>query len=215
MTMTRPPTTNACGRRAFVLLLGMLLLAGCTTTLKRCAYEGLGRDGWQHPDRVIEALALRPGDRVADLGSGGGYFTFRLARAVGPTGRVYAVDIDEALNADLRARAAREGFANVEVILARPDDPLLPPASIDLIFTSNTYHHLKDRVAYFASAGKALAPDGRIAVIDFDRRGWMHSLGHYTDPDTIKAEMGAAGYRLEQEHAFLPRQSFLLFSRGG
>src|SRR4030095_12939357 len=74
-----------------------LFCAGCTS-LKRWAYEGWGRDRWQQPDGVIEALRLRPGDRVADLGSGGGYFTFRLAKAVGPTGHVYAVDVDEGVD---------------------------------------------------------------------------------------------------------------------
>ena len=128
---------------------------------------------------------------------------------------MYAVDIDEALNADLRARAAREGHADVEVILARPDDPLLPPAAIDLIFPSNTYHHLKDRIAYFANVKRSLAPAGRIAIIDFDGRGWLPSFGHYTESGTIKAELRAAGYRLELEHTFLPKQSFLVFAPGG
>ena len=200
--------------RASALLLTLLLLAGCTT-LKRCTYEGFGRDQWQEPERVVQALGLRPGNHVADLGSGGGYFTFRLARAVGPTGKVYAVDIDEAMNADLRARAKEDGHQNVAVILAKPDDPLLPPGAIDLVFTSNTYHQLKDRTAYFARLGKSLKPDGRIAVIDFDSRGWMQSVGHYTDPEAIKAEMRAAGYRLEREHTFLGKQSFLVFSRAG
>lgn len=200
------------GRPPSALLLALLLLAGCTT-LKRCTYEGFGRDAWQEPERVVQALGLGPGNQVADLGSGGGYFTFRLAKAVGPTGKVYAVDIDEAMNADLRARAAQEGHKNVEVVLARPDDPRLPPGAIDLVLTSNTYHHLKDRTAYFAKLKKALKPQGRVAIIDFDSRGWMQSVGHYTDPETIKSEMRAAGYRLEKEHAFLSKQSFLVFSQ--
>lgn len=200
-------------RQPSALLLALLLLAGCTT-LKRWAYEGFGRDGWQEPERVVQALELRPGDRVADLGSGSGYFTFRLARAVGPTGYIHAVDIDEAMNADLRARAKQEGHANVEVILAKPDDPLLPPGAIDLVFTSNTYHLMKDRTAYFARLKRYLKPEGRVAIVDFDHRGWTWLIGHSTDPETIRAEMRAAGYRLAREHTFLSKQSFLVFSRG-
>lgn len=201
-------------RRPSALLLAVLLVAGCTT-LKRCGYEGFGRDEWQQPERVVQALGLRPGDRVADLGSGSGYFTFRLARAVGPTGKVYAVDIDEPMSADLRARAKQEGHANVEVILAKRDDPLLPPGVIDLVFTSNTYHLMKDRTAYFARLRAALKPGGRVAIVDFDRRGWTRLVGHYTELETIKTEMRAAGYRLTAEHGFLEKQSFLVFSPAG
>ena len=201
-------------RRLSPLLLAVLLLVGCTT-LKRCAYEGFGREGWQQPERVVETLGVKPGDHVADVGSGGGYFTFRLARAVGPTGKVYAVDIDADMNADLTARAKGESLANVEVILATPDDPLLPPSAIDLVFTSNTYHHLKDRTAYFAKLKTALKPSGRVAIIDFDGRSWITSLGHHTDPETIKRELSAAGYRLERAHGFLDRQSFLIFVPSG
>ncbi|MGH7887023.1 MAG: methyltransferase domain-containing protein, partial [Candidatus Binatia bacterium] len=75
------------------ILLVCCLLTSCSK-LKQWAYEGVNRDQWQQPDRVIATLKLRPGDQVADLGAGGGYFTFKLAKAVGPTGKVYAVDID-------------------------------------------------------------------------------------------------------------------------
>ena len=82
------------GRVVAALAVLLVLLAGGCNKLKRSAYDGFGRDGWQQPDRVIEALALEPGARVADLGAGGGYFTFRLADATGPDGLVYAVDVD-------------------------------------------------------------------------------------------------------------------------
>src|SRR5262247_686823 len=144
-----------------IQLLIFFLLVGCAR-LKQCAYEGLSRDQWQQRDRVIESLEIRPGDRVADIGSGGGYFTFRLAKAVGADGKVYAVDVDKELNDALARRAKDEGYANVEIILAKADDPLLPSA-VDLIFTSNTYHHLQNRTAYFANLKKYLKPNGRIA----------------------------------------------------
>src|SRR3990172_10180428 len=116
---------------AALALASLAFLAGACTQLKRCAYEEIGRDEWQQPERVVEALALEPRSRGADLGAGGGYFTFRLARAVGPAGRVYAVDVDEGLNDYVASRARDEGLANVGVILAKYDDPLLPPAGVD------------------------------------------------------------------------------------
>ena len=192
--------------------LALLFLAGCAF-LKQCAYEGFNRDQWQQPQKVIESLALRPGDHVADLGSGSGYFTFRLAEAVGPQGKVYAVDVDREMN-DLLAKATKEkGIDNVELILALRDDPLLPPTGVDLVFTVNTYHHFENRVAYFERLRKYLRPGGRVAVIDFDQRAWFEGMwNHYTPAEFIKREMEQAGYGLQRELTFLDRQSFLIFA---
>jgi predicted methyltransferase len=194
------------------LLLAFCLLAGCGK-LKQWAYEGVNRDHWQQPEKVIAALKLRPGDQVADLGAGGGYFTFMLAKAVGPAGKVYAVDIDREMTDLIGAQTQKESVNNVETILAKTDDPLLPKAGVDLIFTSNTYHHIDNRVTYFTNLRKYLKPGGRIAVIDYDRRAWFEGLlRHYTPTEFIKREMEQAGYALQQEHDFLDRQSFIIFA---
>ncbi|HTN71507.1 MAG TPA: methyltransferase domain-containing protein [Methylomirabilota bacterium] len=198
--------------RLALLLSALVVLAGCAT-LKQCAYGGLNRSEWQQPERVIQSLDIGPGDHVADLGSGGGYFTFRLAKAVGATGRVYAVDIDPDMTDLLAKQAKQENVGNIEVILAKANDPLLPATGIDLIFTVDTYHHIGNRVSYFANLRKVLRPGGRIAVIDFDRRAWLEGLWHhYTPPEFIKREMEAAGYSLQHEFNFLDRQSFLIFA---
>jgi ubiquinone/menaquinone biosynthesis C-methylase UbiE len=188
-----------------------LLMAGCAQ-LKQCAYAGINRDEWQQPQKVIAELNIEPGAVVADVGSGGGYFTFRLSDAVGPSGKVYAVDVDRDMVDLIAKRATEEGRLNIEVILAKPDDPSLPKAGIDLVFTSNTYHHIENRVAYFVNLRQHLRPDGRIAIIDFDRRAWLGGLlRHYTPSEFIKREMEQAGYTLQQEFDFLNRQSFLIF----
>lgn len=198
--------------RALILLFA-LALAGCTT-LKRCAYEGINRDEWQKPEEVTRALDLKTGDHIADLGSGSGYFTFRLARAVGPRGKVYAVDVDEGLNQYIAGQARERGLTNIDVILANRDDPLLPPSGVDMIFSTNTYHFLENRTAYFANASKYLRPGGRIVIIDFNSRQWFDIFGaHYTPGDLIKSEMEKAGYTLQREFDLLPRQHFLVFSK--
>lgn len=195
---------------AGALLLGWLAAAGCTE-IKRWAYEGGDRDAWQQPGRVIAALGVQSGDRVADLGSGSGYFTVWLAEAVGDEGRVVAVDVDEAMNEALRADLVAQGIANVDVVLATPEAPGLEPASVDLIFSSNTYHHIDDRVVYFSRLREALAGGGRVALIDFVPDGFWQRL-HATDVETIRAEMAAAGYRPIARFDFLERQSFEIFA---
>ncbi len=194
-----------------VAVLPLLICAGCGG-LSRTFMNSPWRARWQQPEVVIRSLSIRPGDHVADLGAGGGYFTFRLADAVGSTGKVYAVDVDKG-NLDYIARRAKEqGYANVEIILAKYDDPLLPKGRVDLIFTCNTYHHLEDRAAYFASAARYLRPNGRVAVIDLNGNSWFHKLfGHWTPKETSRSEMETAGYQLVTDFDFLSRQNFQVF----
>ena len=205
-------------RLGLLLSLAALAASGCTW-IKRTAYEGFGRDSWQQPEEVIRALQLREGDRVADLGAGGGYFTFRLARAVGPSGQVYAVDVDRGMIEYLQKRSEEEGAGNLETVLADYDDPRIPAPGVDLIFTCNTYHHLAERRAYFEHAKRYLRPGGRVAVVEYrPRQSWLARVflgGHATSAETIREELGAAGYRLEAEHDFLPSQNFLVFRLNG
>ena len=205
--------TGGCPARIFkILLAAVLLFAGCAG-IKQCAYQGLNRDQWQQPQKVVDSLQIRAGAVVADLGAGGGYFTFRLADAVGQGGKVFAVDVDPEMTELIEARARKDARKNVETILAKPADPMLPATGVDLVFTSNTYHHIDNRVAYFANLRKYLRPGARVAVIDFDRRAWVEGLlRHYTPSEFIKRELEQAGYALENEFDFLDRQSFLVFT---
>src|SRR5262249_48745771 len=125
----RPAVILTMLRRATKLvkiqLLIFFLLVGCAR-LKQCAYEGLSRDQWQQRDRGIESLEVRPGRRVGGIWSGGGFFGFGLAKAGGGEGKVYAFDNDQAMNDLVAQQAKKDGVGNIEMILAKPDDPLLP-----------------------------------------------------------------------------------------
>jgi arsenite methyltransferase len=179
--------------------------------------DSADRDRYQNPREVVEALRLKPGMAVADLGSGSGYFTRRFIEAVTASGMVYAVDIEPEMLA-----YAKESIVHMHVpytaefILARPDNPKLPFESVDLIFVCNTAHHLEDRAAYFRNVKSALKPGGRIAIIDFYPDERSGDLGfpkrHLIARETLIREMTDAGYRLDREHAFLPRQYFLEFA---
>lgn len=200
-----PPRPHLAGWAALLAL--ALLAAGCGAA-KRLAYEGFGRDEWQQPERVVADLGLAPGARVADLGSGGGYFTFRLAGAVGPAGRVYAVDVDAGMTEHVAGEAAERGLANVATVLAATDDPKLPER-VDLVFNCNTYHHLESRVAYFQTVRERyLAPGGRVAIVEFKPEKFSHS----TARETIDEEMSAAGFRLVKDFDYLERQHFLVYA---
>ncbi len=216
---------NPCGRapyppamRKILALLTVLCVilvgADCGTRLKVRAYEDDDRDEWQQTERVVETLGLRPGDHVADIGSGSGWFTRPLARAVAPDGRVFAVDVDPEMNAWLERKLAEEDIRNVTVVLATASDPGLPPGGIDLLFTSNTFHHLPDQSAYFETTKKALSPRGRVAIVEYEpaKAGWFPRVFHHaTQRDEIVAALEAAGYRLVADHDFLAKQSFVIF----
>ena len=197
--------------RGAVSAAAALLTVGCVG-LKECAYVGWGRDGWQQPERVVQALDIVPGARVADLGSGTGYFTFRLADATGQEGRVYAVDIDEQLVEYLAERAREEGYSQVAVVQAEPDDAKLPDGGVDLVFTCNTYHHIGERDAYFRRLRASLRPGGRVAIVELRPAWYTRFFPHATSSDLIEQEMADAGYRLVERHDWLSRQHFLVFS---
>jgi ubiquinone/menaquinone biosynthesis C-methylase UbiE len=198
-----------------------LTSVGCSGTSKIDLGRTLtsGRDGWQHPERVVASLEIRKGDRVAEIGAGSGYWLARLSDAVGSEGRVYAVEVEPDLVAALEKRVAKEGFTNVEVILGAYDDPRLPDGEIDLAMTCLTYHHIDDKVTYFRALKHDLSPDGRVVHLD-DRPdspppiSWFQAEGHWTDPDAIVGEMSDAGYSRSQTFDFLPAQSFQIFSPG-
>jgi ubiquinone/menaquinone biosynthesis C-methylase UbiE len=154
-------------------------------------------DRYRQPAKVIASLDLQPGQRVADIGAGHGYLTFRLADKVGPKGLVVATDIDESALAALREHRAQ----NVAVRKVAPDEPGLEAGNFDLILLSEVDQYLPDRVTYLRKLRVALAPNGRIAVTN--RRGFRPAL-------VAAAEQ--AGYTIVGEVTDLPNH-FLVFLR--
>ena len=135
-----------------------------------------------------------------------------MAEAVGPGGTVYAVDVDAGLNKYVEKKAARKDLTQIKTVLAEFGDPLVLE-KVDLIFTSNTYHHFTDPTSYFANALKYLQPDGRVAIIDYNQSPSIFVKKHFVNKDQVIAEMEQGGYVLDQDHSFLPKQVFLVFSK--
>lgn len=206
--MTRPLRPSA------IFLIACLCLVGCA----KLAYQHMNdpsRDAWQKPKEVIEKLAITPGSRVADLGAGGGYFTWYLAGAVGPQGTVYAVDIDETGLGIIEKEMHARGIRNVVTIHAEAGDAKLSEP-VDLVFSCDTYHHMNDRIAYFRSLIRYLKPGGRVAILDFHPHGVFSGLlGHGTAKEEVRRGMESAGYRLSAEFDVVESQHFQVFSPTG
>jgi predicted methyltransferase len=130
------------------------------------ASEWEKRDAWQRPAEVMDALGIRAGQTVADVGAGGGYFTFHLALRVGPTGKVYAEDISDDQLQKIRQQVAREGLTQVETLLGTESDPKLPPGALDAILVVLAYHEMRDYDAMLGALNRALKPGGLLAIID-------------------------------------------------
>ena len=174
-------------------------------------FDDPARDEWQKPHEVLTALALAPDATVADIGSGTGYFTVRLAHFVSE-GRVYGVDIEPDMVQYLSKRAKETGLRNITAVAGKADDPRLP-SSVDRVLVVDTYHHIGDRIAYFARLRGSLKPGARVAIIDFDARSPIGPPpSERLSSEQVTAEMKSAGYELVQHHDFLPRQYFLVFA---
>ncbi len=175
------------------------------------ASESRGRDQWQKPDEVIKAMKVQPGQVIVDIGAGNGYFTRRFAVAVGATGKAIGVEIDSAMVRAMTADAKRLGLTNYEARLVPADDPLLAPASVDVIFLCDAYHHINDRVAYFTKVKAALRAGGRLVIVDFVKT--PENAEHSSRKEDVVSELEQAGYRLNQEFdLLLPKQLFLEFT---
>ena len=166
-------------------------------------FEGESREIAREREAIAATLGLTAGDAVADVGAGTGLFLDLLARAVGPDGAVYAVDLSPGFVEHLEQRAQDEGLASVSVVLCTERSVELAPASVDVVFLCDTYHHVEYPSSVLWSIYRALRPGGRLVIVDFERipgvsRDWI--LGHVrAGKETVLAEIEAAGFRFEDE----------------
>ena len=166
-------------------------------------------------DEVVGLVGLKPGQTVADIGAGSGLFSVPLARAVGPAGRVYAVEIDAGFFPQIRKRAGAAGVGNVDTVLGQFTDPALPVKTVDVVFFHDVIHHIADRPAYLAAVARYLAPDGRVVVVDYQAGLGPHP-GHpelEVSRAQLEAWMRAAGLTEVTSIELFPQKYFLVFTR--
>lgn len=170
-------------------------------------FDAPDRDAWQRPDEVVALIEPVAGQSIADIGAGTGYFLARLSRAVGEGGRVLGIDVEPSMVEHMRARAQREGLANVEARLAELADPKLDAGTVHRILIVDTWHHIEDRGAYAAKLHAALVSGGAVYVVDFTpeaERGPPKEMR--LSVETVIAELSAGGLTAEVVSETLPDQ---------
>jgi predicted methyltransferase len=178
--------------------------------------EGPDRDAWQKPDEIMDALGIADGASVADIGAGAGWFTIRLARRVGPNGRVFAQDVQRQPLEAVRRRVAREGLLNVETRLGSDSDPNLPPRSLDAVLVVDVYPEVEDRVTFLRNTAAALKPGGRIGIVNYKPGrggpGPAPDEGVRVESAAVERDAQAAGLRVVANQT-LPYQYLLVLGR--
>jgi precorrin-6B methylase 2 len=177
--------------------------------------DGPARVAGMKIDEVVSALKLQPGQRVADIGAGSGLLDGPLARAVGPSGRVYAVEIDAGFFPEIRKRAAAAQVRNVETVLGTFTDPALPVKSIDAALFHDVIHHIENRPAYIRTLAGYLAPSGRIVVIDYEGGQGPHREQPelQVTREQLAGWMRDAGLAAVEDVKLFPDKYFLVFAR--
>lgn len=208
-------------RVLFFTVTAMAALAAQNATPKRptsepytgdlSIFDSPGRDERLQIDRVMDILGIVAGKSIADIGAGSGWFSVRAARRVGPTGVVYAADINPKATEYIDARARKESLHNIKTILSKADDPLLPPSSVDSVLLLKTYHEVADPVALFEHLRPALRPGARVGIIDRSGNGTDHGVSR----NIVVDEAAKAGYRCIETYDFVKGDGmdyFLVFT---
>lgn len=215
-------------RRRLLLSFAFLLLAGPAPLAAQShsgalfrpedlsKLESADRDTWQKPDQIMDSLGIADGAKVADVGAGGGWFTVRLARRVGPQGLVVAEDLQAEMIEATRRRAAKENLNNVRTIQGTPTDPMLPADTLDAVLIVEAFQEIQsgNPQLFFQNVRAALKNGGRVGVVDYKKAGG--GPGPDTprpDPDTVVRVAERAGLRLLRRENFLPFQFLLVFEK--
>jgi SAM-dependent methyltransferase len=175
------------------------------------------REQEENPGKAIAALGIREGMVIADIGAGTGYYSFRIAALTGPSGKVYASDIQPGMIALLEKRMKREGVRNIETVLGTASDPKLPRASIDLALLVDVYHEFSEPQKMLAAIATALKPDGRLVLLEFRKEdpNIPIRIEHKMSVDEVKRELTAEGFAFDKLLDPLPWQHILIFKKDG
>jgi predicted methyltransferase len=193
---------NGCRRRLGRLVCVTYLILSVPVAAQDRAARESRRDGWQKVAEIFAVMGVQAGATVADVGAGDGFFTARLARAVGPDGRVFAVDVDDEALDRLRKRLVQEGLRNVTVVKGTPQDPNLPEGTLDAALIVSAYHEMTESQSMLTALRRALKRDGRLVIVEpvrRSRRGRPRAdqfRDHEIDPEFVLQDARATGFRV-------------------
>lgn len=173
------------------------------------------REAEEHPDDAIAALNLKPGMVVGDVGAGTGYMSLKMAKKVGPSGKVYAEDVQPEMLRMLRENASKAKVANVETVLGNEADPKLPAGQLDLILLVDVYHEFSQPQKMLRAMRESLKPDGRLVLLEYRKEDPNVPIRpeHKMSVQEVKTELEAEGFRLDQVIETLPRQHILILKK--
>ena len=213
----------------------MLLLCALLLATPACSQEthpvtkrpiagvmGMGGADWltrperaqeEQPEKALDALAIEPGSVVGDVGAGVGYFTEKLARRVGPNGKVYANDIQPEMLVQLRKNMAKLGIGNVQTVVGAEDDPHLPANTLDLILLVDVYHEFSRPQAMLRHMRESLKPGGRLVLLEYRKEDPNVPIReeHKMTVKQVRSELEPEGFRFDKVIETLPQQHILIF----
>ena len=174
------------------------------------------REASEQPERVLDALEIKEGSTVADVGAGVGYFTWRLAKRVGPTGRVVAVEVQQKMLDLMAENLQQRNITNVELVLGGFRDPRLPEGAIDLALLVDVYHEFSEPEAMITHIRRSLKPDGRLVLVEYRKEDPTVPILplHKMTTAEVRSEIEPLGMQFQRALEFLPTQHILIFTRG-
>lgn len=169
------------------------------------------RDAQVQPEKLMDAIGVKPGMVVGEAGAGEGYFTFKLSRRVGESGKVYANDIVQRVLNVIDGRCKREGVTNITTVLGKVEDPLFPENELDMVFMIAAFHDFEKKVEWLNNVKPYLKSGGKLVIVEMDPDKWGRGYSHLMTKKEILETVKKSGFKLDRIETFLPRHNIFIY----
>lgn len=169
------------------------------------------RDTWQQPEKVMEVIGIKPGMVIGEPGAGEGFFTLKLARKVGPTGKIYANDIVDSCLDTIKKKSQKAGLKNIVTIKGKAEDPLFPKEELDMVFMCYVFHELEKPVAFLKNLKPSLKPNAPLVILERDPKKVPSAAGHFLYREKLLKIVKTGGFKLVRTETFLPKDNIYIY----